>query len=419
MRIAIIGSGVSGLTCAHVLSPHHDVVVFEADRRAGGHANTVTVDLDGVTHDVDTGFIVFNERNYPIFSSLLDELAIDSRATEMSFAVSDDVAGIEWRGSSPASIFAQPRNLARPAFLAMLRDIVRFNRAARALLDEPVDDELTLDGFLARHKWSAGFRDWYLIPMGSAIWSCDPAIFGQFPAASFARFFHNHGLLGLGERPQWRTVVGGSRRYVEAIGATLGSDLRLATTVSKVVRRRSGVEIVTDHGGVETFDHVIIATHSNDALSILADPTDTEREVLGALRYQANDVALHLDQSLLPTRPRARASWNWHNAATTGAATLTYDLSRLQGLESSTPICLTLNQTEAVDPALILDTMTYWHPVFDAAAMAAQRRHGEISGRDGVSYAGAYWGYGFHEDGARSALEVCEALGVTWPARRG
>jgi predicted NAD/FAD-binding protein len=418
MRIAIIGSGVAGLTCAHLLSARHEVIVYETDRRPGGHANTVAVELDGATHEVDTGFIVYNERNYPIFSSLLDELDIESRATEMSFAVADDVAGIEWRGSSPASIFAQPRNLARPAFLAMLRDIIRFNRAARALLEAPADDELTLDGFIARHRWSRGFRDWYLIPMGSAIWSCDPSIFGQFPAAAFARFFDNHGLLGLGERPQWRTVIGGSRRYVTAIVAPLGSNLRLNTKVTKLVRRRSGVEIATDQGTVEHFDHVIVATHSNDALSLLSDPTDAEREVLSALRYQPNDVALHTDQSLLPRRTRARASWNWRNTAEPGAATLTYDLSRLQGLESSVPICLTLNQTDAVDPAKLIDTMTYWHPVFDARAMAAQRRHGEISGRDGVSYAGAYWGYGFHEDGARSALEVCENLGVTWPVRR-
>jgi len=417
VRIAIIGSGVSGLTCAHILSAHHDVVVFESERRAGGHANTVAVELDGRTHHVDTGFIVYNERNYPIFSSLLDELGVATRPTEMSFAVSDDVAGIEWRGSSPASIFAQPSNLVRPAFLAMLRDITRFNRAARALLAGPTDDGLTLDEFLSRHQWSEGFREWYLVPMGSAIWSCDPSVFGRFPAASFARFFHNHGLLGLGERPQWRTVIGGSQRYVRAIVDPLGPRVRLATRVSKVVRRRSGVELATDRGGVEHFDHVIIATHSNDALEMLSDPTDAEHDVLTALRYQPNEAALHVDPSLLPRRGRARASWNWRNTSSSGAATLTYDLSRLQGHETSTPICLTLNQTDAVDPALLLDTMTYWHPVFDARAMAAQRRHHEISGHGAISYVGAYWGYGFHEDGARSARDVCEELGVDWPVR--
>lgn len=414
MRIAIIGTGVSGLTCAHVLSAHHDVVVFESDDRAGGHANTVPVTLDGVIHDVDTGFIVYNERNYPIFSTLLRQLGIASRPTEMSFSVCDDFAGIQWRGSSPASIFAQPRNLARRAFLRMLGDITRFNRAARALLDGPVDDELTLEDFLANAQWSDGFREWYLIPMGSAIWSCDPAVFTRFPATAFARFFDNHGLLGLGERPEWRTIIGGSKRYVQAILDPLGSRVRVGTKVSKVVRRGASVEVATELGDVEHFDHVIVATHSNQALELLSDPSDVEREVLTSIRYQRNDAVLHTDSSLLPARERARASWNWHSRNVVGAATLTYDLSRLQGLATATPICLTLNQANAIDPSLIVDTFEYWHPVFDARAMKAQRRHHEISGHDGISFAGAYWGYGFHEDGARSAIEVCRTLGATW-----
>lgn len=416
MRIAIIGTGVAGLTCAHLLRPHHDLVVFEAAARPGGHAHTVEVTMGGTTHAVDTGFIVFNERNYPLLSRLLRELDVPSRPSEMSFSVSDTSARLEWRGSSPSSVFAQPANLARPAFLRMLTDIARFNREARRLLEAPEDLDVTLEDFLARGRWSKGFLDWYLIPMGSAIWSADPSAFARFPATSFVRFFDNHGLLGLGERPPWRTVVGGSRRYVRAILDPLGSAVRLNAGVTKVVRRGASVELATEGGDVESFDHVILATHSDEALAMLADPTEAEREVLAAIRYRANRATLHTDASLLPRRERARASWNWHQGGASSEPTLTYDLSRLQGLASATPICLTLNDAGAVDPDSVVQTMTYRHPVFDPAAMRAQRRHHEVSGRDGVSFAGAYWGYGFHEDGARSAVDVCKNLGVTWPA---
>lgn len=415
MRIAIIGTGVAGLTCAHLLAPHHDVTVFEAEDRPGGHAHTVTVELERSTHEVDTGFIVYNERNYPLFSQLLRELDVPSRASDMSFAVSDTDAGVEWRGSSPASVFAQPANLARPAFLRMLADIARFNRDARGLLDGPEDLDVTLEDFLARGRWSRGFRDWYLIPMGAAIWSADPSVFAEFPATAFARFFDNHGLLGLGDRPEWRTIVGGSRRYVRAILDPLGPRVRLGTGVAKVVRRSRGVELLTERGEIESFDHVVLANHSDEALRTLADPTDAEREVLSAIRYRANEATLHTDATVLPRRRRARASWNWHQGPATTAPTLTYDLSRLQGLATSTPVCLTLNRPDAVEPDRVIASMSYRHPVFDSAAMRAQRRHGEISGRDGVSFAGAYWGYGFHEDGVRSAVEVCKNLGVSWP----
>jgi uncharacterized protein len=414
VRIAIVGTGVSGLTCAHLLGDRHDVTVFEADDRPGGHANTVTVRLGEDEHRVDTGFIVYNERNYPLFSGLLAELGVASRPSDMSFSVSDETAEIEWCSSSPAAAFAQPRNLARPAFLRMLADVVRFNREMRRLLDGPVDLELTLADFLAKDRWSSGFVDWYLVPMGSAIWSADPETFTRFPAAAFARFFDNHGLLRLGEQPQWRTVVGGSTSYVEAIARPLGRRLRLSTAVSKVVRRDDGIELATDNGDVEHFDHVIVATHSDQALHLLSDPTPAEREVLGAIGYRPNEATLHTDARLLPRRKRARASWNWHRQPGAGAPTLTYDLGRLQGLSPSAPICLSLNRPDAIDPAHVIDTMTYWHPVFDPAAMRAQRRHAEISGHDGVSYCGAYWGYGFHEDGAQSALAVCRELGVSW-----
>jgi predicted NAD/FAD-binding protein len=414
VRVAIVGTGVAGLTCAHLLHPEHEITVFESSARPGGHAHTIDVREGGRAHAVDTGFIVYNERNYPIFSSLLRELGVATRPSDMSFAVSDETAGIEWRGSSPASIFAQPANLARPAFLRMLRDVTRFNRAARELLEHGADLDYTLAEFLADGRWSKGFHDWYLIPMGSAIWSADPAVFTDFPAVAFARFFFNHGLLGLGDRPQWRTILGGSQTYVRAILEPLGERVRLDTSVTRVQRTSGGVELATSRGELEPFDHVVIATHSDQALAMLDEPTDDEREILGAIKYRANTATVHTDDALLPTRPRARASWNWRQGRNGAPPTLTYDLSRLQGIASTRPICLTLNGLDAVRPEHVVETMVYEHPVYNVEAMKAQRRHAEIDGRRGVSFAGAYWGYGFHEDGARSAVEVARRLGASW-----
>ncbi len=415
MRIAIVGTGVAGLTCAHLLHPHHEVTVFEAAARPGGHAHTHDLEVAGRRVSVDTGFIVYNERNYPLLTRLFAELGVASRPSDMGFSMSDERAGVEWSGSSVAALFAQPRNALRPGFWRMLADVARFNREAPGLLEG--DDDLTLAEYLAR-GFSPEFRDWYLVPMGAAIWSADPALFTEFPARALVRFFANHGLLGLGGRPQWRTVLGGSRTYVERVLAPLAGRVRLAEPVGKVVRRATGVEVATDTGPSETFDHVVLATHSDQALALLSDPTPAEREVLGALRYRSNDALLHTDQRLLPGRPRARASWNWHQGTRVAGPTLTYDLSRLQGLDTPEPLLLTLNRSDAVDPTRVIAEMRYDHPVYDGAALAAQRRHGEISGVDGVSFAGAYWGYGFHEDGARSAVAVCENLGVTWPEAR-
>jgi len=414
VRIAIIGSGVSGLVCAHLLARDHDVIVFEADDRAGGHAHTVSAEVDGEVHAIDTGFIVYNEGNYPILTRLFADLAVVTRPSDMSFAMADDDDDVEWCGTSLRALFAQRRNLWRPRFWSMLRDIVKFNRSAHALLNEPEDLDLTLERFLARENYGVHFIEWYLIPMGAAIWSADPSIFLQFPAAAFIRFFRNHGLLGVRDRPQWRTVVGGSATYVRTITDALGERLRLATPVRRVVRQPEGVEVHGDHGA-EVFDHVIIATHSDQALAMLENPSDVERDVLGAIEYRPNDATLHTDESVMPRRRRARASWNWRRRPGVSAPTLTYDLTRLEGLSTRRSVYLTLNQPDAIDPAEVVASMTYWHPVFNAAAMRAQRRHDEISGRDGISYAGAYWGYGFHEDGARSALQVCRALGASVP----
>jgi len=412
VKIAIIGSGVSGLACAHLLHPRHDVTVFESDGRAGGHANTVTVTLGSREHRVDTGFIVYNERNYPLFTRLLGQLDVDSRPSDMSFSVSDEDAGMEWSGSSLAAVFAQPANLARPSFLRMLADVARFNHRARALTAAPPALDITLGDFLADGGYSSRFVDWYLVPLAASIWSADPASITDFPIAALVRFFDNHGLLGLRNQPQWRTVVGGSASYVASITQPLGRRLRLAAPVSKLVRRADGVEVASASDDITKFDHVIVATHSDQALRLLSDPTRVERDVLGAIGYRPNVATLHTDARLLPRTPRARASWNWHRLSGSTEPTLTYDLGRLQGIDAPVPVCLTLNRPGAVDPRSVIETIVYSHPVFDAAALRAQLRHGEISGRDRISYCGAYWGFGFHEDGIVSAHRVCAQLGV-------
>jgi predicted NAD/FAD-binding protein len=413
VRIAIVGSGISGLVCAHLLRRDHDVTLFEADARPGGHTNTVRVELPGETHDVDTGFIVFNEKNYPAFTRLLDQLGVATHPSDMSFSVSDERIGLEWCGTSARTMFAQHRNLTRHAFHRMLVDVVRFNRVARRLLDEPDDSSTTLADLLATGRWSRGFVDWYLVPLGSAIWSADPETFLGFPASTFARFFDNHGLLQLGGRPQWRTVTGGAARYVDAIIAPLGGRVRLATPVEKITRRDSGVELLAAGTAPESFDHVIVATHSDQALDLLSDPTDAEREVLGAIGYQSNIATLHTDTRLLPRHRKAWASWNYHRLRhVTDRATVTYHLNRLQGLSSDHEICLTLNRPDAIDPQHVRATFRYAHPVFGTDAVRAQRHASVINGRAGTWFCGAYWGYGFHEDGVQSALRVCERFGA-------
>jgi len=413
LRIGIIGTGIAGMTAAHLLQEHHEVHVFEAEVRPGGHANTVTVDLPGGPVAADTGFLVYNERTYPLFTRLLTDLGVATHPSEMSFSLSDLRCGLEWRGTSLSTVFAQRRNALRPAFLAMLADVVRFNRLSRALLAESGSGSGSLADLLAEHRWSRGFLDWYLIPLGSAIWSADPETFTQIPARTFVEFFSRHGLLGPGDQPDWRTVTGGSARYVEAILEPLRQQgrLHLFTPVTKLRRQERGVELLTV-GGPVAFDHVVVATHSDQALALLGDPSEQERRVLGSLRYQPNRATLHTDTTLLPTNRRAWASWNYVRAAgPTDRATLTYYLNRLQGFEAEQPVLVTLNRDEAIDPDRVVARFDYAHPVIDQAAVAAQASQRALSAGD-VSYCGAYWGYGFHEDGVRSALAVCERLGA-------
>ncbi len=416
MRIAIIGSGVSGLVCAHLLSERHDIALFESDARPGGHSHTHRVELPDATVDVDTGFLVYNERTYPLFCRLLERLGIRTQPSDMSFSVSDQRSGVEWRATSPSTVFAQGSNVARPAFWRMLADIGRFNRLARGLLENPPPDDVTLEDVLASRRWSSAFRDWYLVPLGSSIWSADPATFTRIPATTFAHFFERHGLLRLRDQPSWRTISGGSHRYVQSILYPLKAEgrIRLDSRNDKVLRSHDGVELVGPHG-MESFDHVVIATHSDQALDMLSDADRLERQTLASIRYQPNRATLHTDSRLLPRSRRAWASWNYHRlGAEADRATLTYYLNRLQGIGSDTPVLVTLNQDEAIDPDLVLARMDYAHPVLDSATVKAQRRHREMNGVRRTWFCGAYWGNGFHEDGVKSAVEVCRALGVTF-----
>ena len=420
-RIAVVGSGISGLTCAHVLGPHHDVVLYESSSRLGAHANTVEVDDPQVGRlAVDTGFIVHNDRNYPNLVALFEELDVAVIDTEMSFGVTDrdsasPTRGFTYRATSPNTLFADRRNLLRPAMWRMLRDITRFYRAAKRVLDDG-DDQTSLDEFLAEHEYSREFVELHLIPMGASVWSSDPEEFGAFPARPLFRFLDNHGLLGVGDRPQWRTIPGGSRMYVDAIAARFGGEIRLASPVAGVRRATDGVE-VSANGVTDTFDRVVLATHSDQALAMLADATPVEQKVLGAVRYQANRATLHTDTTLLSPHRRAWSAWNYDRRGSgQRSATLTYDMTALQHLPGSSRYLVSLNSDEHIDPACVLRSFDYSHPVFDGDAVEAQSRFDEIDGADRVHFCGAWWGYGFHEDGMVSGLRVCHRIGVDWPA---
>ncbi|HEX7444534.1 MAG TPA: FAD-dependent oxidoreductase, partial [Acidimicrobiales bacterium] len=381
MKVAIVGTGISGLVCAHLLHRYHDITVFEANGYIGGHTNTVRVDLDDETHQVDTGFIVHNERNYPNFVRLMDQLGVATQPSEMSFSVSDPGIGLEYRGTNLNTLYAQRANLAKPWFHRMLADIIRFNRSARRLLTSEGQGfgggaaGISLDEFLARGHYSPAFVDRFLIPLGASIWSADPETFTRFPAAAYARFMDNHGLLELAGMPQWRTVTGGSQRYVEAIVAPMADRVRLNSPVRKIVRRHDGeggieIELMSPTYGLEQFDRVVLACHSDQALRLLSDAGPSEHEVLGAIRYQPNVATLHTDERFLPRTPRARASWNYHlGSGDDRAATLTYWMNNLQAIDSRHQLLVTLNRHDDVDPDAVIGRYAYDHPVFDGPAM--------------------------------------------------
>jgi predicted NAD/FAD-binding protein len=403
VKLAIVGAGISGLTCAHVLHRRHEITLFEADGRLGGHTNTVRVDLADETHHVDTGFIVHNDRNYPGFIRLMEELGVATQPSEMSFSVSDGDA-FEYNGASPNGLFACRSQLVRPSFHRMLRDLLRFNREAPALVGTNGSGP-SLGAFLDAGGYSREFVDRLIVPQASAVWSADPSRMWELPASFLAEFFDNHGMFGLRNRPRWRTIVGGAKTYVDTLTAPFADRIRTNAPVRAIRRTADAVEL-----DGERFDAVVIATHSDQALAMLADPTAREHAILGAIPYQPNEAVLHTDRRQLPRRRRAWASWNFHLEDEPGdRTTVTYHMNRLQSLRSRSELCVTLNRTEQIDPASIIATIPYAHPVFTPAGLVAQRRWAEIS-RDRTHYCGAYWGYGFHEDGVASALRVCEAL---------
>jgi len=412
MKIAVIGAGAAGLSAAHALKGRHEVLLYERETRLGGHANTVTIDYDGAAIDVDTGFIVFNQRNYPNLVGLLADLGVDTRPTNMSFACAG--GGVEWSSSFPRGVFAQKRNLFRPDFLGMLADIRRFNTLARSDLMQARIGDLTLGGWLTLRRFGTGFRDRYLLPMGAAIWSTTEGRIGDFPAESFLRFLSNHDLLRF-TPSRWRTVTGGSRVYVERIGERLGDSVRLGVGVTRVRRDGRGVIITDDSGREVSFDQVILACHAPRALALLADADGEERALLGAIRYRANKAWLHRDPRLMPRRGSAWGSWNYvtGNPDKTGPY-VTYWMNNLQGIDPTRPLFVSLNSPPP-DPALTFGVWDYDHPQFDGPALAAQRRFGAIQGRGGVWYAGAWLGYGFHEDAVTSGVKAALALGGAAP----
>ncbi len=413
MRIAIIGSGISGLVAARSLTVAHEVTVYEANDYAGGHTNTVSVDVEGEHHAIDTGFIVFNDRTYPNFCRLLQELKVESVPTSMSFSVRADEDNLEYNGSGLTGLFAQKRNLLRPGFYRMIRDIMRFNREALDRVDDS-GDEQTVGDFLAQHRYSSQFARHYLLPMGAAIWSCPTSTFEKFPIRFICDFYRNHGLLSLKNRPVWRVIKGGSRNYVQALTRPFRDRIFLRTPVRSVVRRPDSVMVETERGQ-DQYDEVIFACHSDQSLSILGDQTSAvEKSVLGAIPYEPNTAVLHTDISLLPRRTSAWASWNYHiPAGTSDHATLTYNMNILQHIRSRHTFCVTLNEESAIDPEKIISKFRYSHPVFTIQRKSAQQRHRDLIRSDRLSFCGAYWGNGFHEDGVNSGLAVSAAFEET------
>ena len=415
MKVAVIGSGIAGLATARGIAQNHEVTLFEADDRLGGHTNTVTVTIDGKTVNVDTGFIVHNRRNYPLFCRFIDDLNVASQDADMSFSVSKSQPDFAFSGSSLNGLFAQRQNLFSLSFWKLVRSIVRFGKIGKATLvraDSLPDYEPppTVAEFVKQHGFSQQFLENYLIPLGASIWSADPTTFLQFPTLALLSFFDNHGLLTFLKRPQWRTIVGGSQRYIDALVASTALDIRLGTPVHSVGRTNDGV-LVTTSLGSEVFDEIIVATHSDQALSLLSDPSAPEREILESIRFQHNETVLHTDRSMLPANRRAWAAWNYHVPNdSTSHPTLTYWMNQLQGLETDRPLCVTLNRTEEINPADILGIYSYHHPIYDLAAFAAQSRWEEINGVNHTWYVGAWWGYGFHEDAMRSAQRVLDAF---------
>ncbi len=408
MKIAIVGAGVSGLVAAHLLHREHEITVFEAADWIGGHTHTVPVQTETRSYEVDTGFIVLNDRNYPNFERLLAKLGVPTQPSNMSFSVSD--GEFEYSSTSLNGLFANRRHVVSPRFLRMLAEVRRFQRESRELLARDGDGP-SLRQYLERGRYSASFVDKLIVPQAAAVWSSDPEQMWSFPARFLIEFFANHGMLSLTDRPRWRTVAGGSHRYVEALIRPFRNRIRIAAPVTSITREPDHILLTPRRGEAERYDRVVIATHSDQALRMLSNATDREHELLGSIPYQRNDVVLHTDRSLLPRRRAAWASWNYHLDAGGGASKVTYHMNRLQSLSADRELCVTLNLGDRIDPDAILGRWNYEHPVYTTAGVAAQRRRAEIDGTDRIHYCGAYWGWGFHEDGVLSAMTACAPLG--------
>lgn len=424
MKIAVIGAGISGLSAAWQLSrAGHHVALYEAGDYFGGHTHTVDIDVDGQRFGVDTGFLVFNHRTYPNLVRLFDQLQVHTTASDMSFAVKMPIAAgkgtrmLEWAGANLDTVFAQRRNLMSPRFLRMLRDILRFNRETTQMAQVAgAMEEIPLGDFLDRHGYSSEFRDWYLLPMAGCIWSCPTAQMLAFPLATFVRFCHNHGLIQVSDRPQWHTVTGGARHYVDKLLAAIPQTF-LSTPVSSVTRVASGalqqVRVESAQGSL-TYDHVVLATHSDQSLALLKDASDAERKLLSAVAYQPNHAVLHTDARCLPERQKAWSAWNYESAgpgqSDGPSVCVHYLLNKLQPLPVQTPVIVSLNPIHPVDPAKVLGRFDYAHPVFDGAAIDAQRALVDMQGLRNTWFAGAWTGYGFHEDGLKSGLSVAAAI---------
>ena len=420
MRIAIIGSGIAGLSSAWLLDKAYDITVYEADNRVGGHSHTIDMPTNDGPLAVDTGFIVYNERNYPNLTALFDHVDVPTKDSTMSFGVSIDDGRFEYSGSdSYASLFAQKSNVLRPGFHRLLLDIVRFNRAASRFLKRGDQAErISVGQFLDRGRFGTLFCEQYLLPMSAAIWSASLERIRAFPALSFFQFFNNHGLITINNRPSWRTVAGGSRVYVKKLTEPFAERIRLNAAVERIVRRGYGIEVHDHHGHVETYDAVVLACHADQALSVIETPTPMEHEILGAFDYQENRAVLHSDPRLMPKRQAAWSSWNYLASSASSSnvkVSVTYWQNMLQTLNSDHLALVSLNPIREPDPASVVAEFSYAHPQFDQKALDSQSRLHEIQGRDRLWFAGAHWGFGFHEDGLLSGLRVAAGLGVTPP----
>ena len=416
MKIAVIGAGISGLTAAYLLNRKYDITLYEAADRIGGHTATKTVNWQDKHYCIDTGFIVYNDWTYPNFIKLIDHLGVDSQPTTMGFSVSSQITGLEYSGESLNTLFAQRRNLLRIKHWRMITDILRFNRQApRDVESGRLASAVTLGQYLKKHNYSTEFLRHYLLPMGAAIWSASTAIISDFPLHFFIKFFKNHGLLNINSRPQWRVIKGGSKQYIQPLIQSFKARIRVNSPIESVVRQARKVVIKTKTGQSQYFDQVVIATHSDQALNMLADPSDKEIELLGSIPYRNNEVVLHTDTSLLPNNKHTWSSWNYRIIdEEQSIPVLTYNMNILQKLNAPTTFCVTLNHTDHIQPDSILGCYQYTHPVFSLAGIEAQRQWQRINGVNRTWFCGAYWGYGFHEDGVNSALRVANALDAGW-----